>query len=447
MAKPNRAVTTDLVAATAATAAAMKDTSSASSYRESLDSSLELSLKSVDELRKIAASQAETVDVDTVERLNGIQKELTFDTLKLAKSKNEFKKECNEANSAYLKKVKQNDCFIDNSFLLKWEIQTFNNNQQWNDLRRLLNEIPESKIKDITPVIKDDDTLQDVAMEGVESDGEPRGSLSLPASDYDFIKSLDVPVDAIHEALWNGSDVPGENRETDQFLIPDDANERIKTILSASDIKKFRLVQLHDKYYQRKITLLKQTERKWRSELNKIKGFVSNDVNRMKNELSNKLELENQHDQDVERERLLELNRENEIDYADGIDDGDEVEEGDEGEEGDDAEEGEEGDDVDDVEEDAEDGEAEAKVAVDVEQGVAAEPEDKALGETCHAEDGDRHDAAEPPVAGDPGVPGATQALAATPPADSHNPASDHEQLVQHRPPEEEEEVDAEIEE
>lgn len=313
----------------------MRDSETSAKYRRALEDSCTLTQETLGKLKEFlprkSASQdgdGKTVSQDEVAGLNALQSELIFDTVRLVQAKNAFKSDCFKTNEDNMKKVKSGDSSVSNTFLLKWEIQTFKNNQQWNALHEALERLPELKIHDIADLTRvgegAPDAEADVDMDAQEAEG---------ATEYDeFIKTLDIPLDSVRELLWSSRESGAIDKE--QFLIPEDSNEKLQRILADSDVKKFRLVQLHDKYYQRKIGMLKEMDRKWTFEINKVREFISSDVGKMKSELSGKLAAENKRDDEklreseLERERM-ELNqvRDNEVDYDDVANEGGQDEE------------------------------------------------------------------------------------------------------------------------
>lgn len=283
----------------------MKNSPTSESYKKTLETSFDLTQNTIDKLKEFS-NNSEKVDTN---ELNEIQRNLIFDTVKLVQSKNIFKNEIYKINEDNINKVKHGDSSVLNSFLLKWEVQTFKNNQQWNLLNESLKKLPDLKINDII----DNDTTDNIQ----ENDNEDIEMKDMDEYN-DFIKSLNIPLDQINKLLWSDKEFEDIESVRNKYLIPEQNNEKLKQILDNSDIKKFRLVQLHDKYYERKIIMLKELDRKWNFEINKIKQFVSSDVNKMKNELSNKLESmkqeeENSKESELERERL-ELNRAEDVD-------------------------------------------------------------------------------------------------------------------------------------
>ena len=304
--------------------AEMRDSETSAKYRKALEDSCTLTQETLEKLKEFlprkTASKDENggvVGQDEVVGLNSLQSELIFDTVRLVQAKNAFKSDCFKTNEDNVKKVMSGDSSVSNTFLLKWEIQTFKNNQQWNALHESLERLPELKINDIVDLTRVGEGVRDAEAD-VDMDAQGGGEGS---GEYDeFIKTLDIPLDSVRGLLW--SSLESNTIDKDQYLIPEDSNEKLQRILAESDVKKFRLVQLHDKYYQRKISMLKDMDRKWTFEINKVRDFVSSDVSKMKGELSGKLAAENKRDDEklreseLERERL-ELNqvRDNEVDY------------------------------------------------------------------------------------------------------------------------------------
>lgn len=298
----------------------MRESETSAKYRKALEDSCTLTQDTLGKLREILERKSSDIDAgsvtsqEEVDRLNAIQSELVFDTVRLVQAKNAFKNDCYRTNEDSVKKVKNGDSSVSNSFLLKWEIQTFKNNQQWNALKESLERLPELRVHDIVDISRVGETDQ------MDVDGET-GVKEKDIGQYDeFLKTLDIPLESVKSLLW--SDKECEAVEKEKYLIPEDSNETLQRILAESDVKKFRLVQLHDKYYQRKISMLKEMDRKWSFEINKVRKFISSDVGKMKNELSEKLEAENKRDDEKQREaelerERLELNqvRDNESDY------------------------------------------------------------------------------------------------------------------------------------
>jgi hypothetical protein len=270
------------------TAMMLQDTEKAASYRSALAKSEVLSL---DVLQKLSAFTDENVDESLTERhhtLQKLKKELILDTAHLLKLKNSFKNECYDASVKNVEKVRDCDSVVNNPLLLKWQIQVSKNNEAWNTLYQNLRKMPMLKLD----VIKDSIDLPAEVREQGESTGE---DVNIDAMDVDssleddsakayieFINSLDVSPEAIKLLVWNDDPLEARTETKDAYMVPDDTEETIQKLVKESDVKKFRLVQLHDKYYQRRLQSLKAMDEKWSGELNKVKSFVSADVGGMK---------------------------------------------------------------------------------------------------------------------------------------------------------------------
>jgi hypothetical protein len=266
----------------------IQDTEKAASYRSALAKSEVLSL---DVLQKLSAFTDENVDellTDRHHTLQKLKKELILDTAHLLKMKNSFKNECYDASVKNVEKVRKFDSVVNNPLLLKWQIQVSKNNEAWNTLYQNLRKMPMLKLD----VIKDSIDLPAEVREQGESTGE---DVNIDAMDVDtsleddsanayieFINSLDVSPETIKLVVWNDEPLEARAVTKDAYMVPDDTQETIQKLVKESDVKKFRLVQLHDKYYQRKLQSLKAMDEKWSGELNKVKSFVSADVGGMK---------------------------------------------------------------------------------------------------------------------------------------------------------------------
>ena len=266
----------------------IQDTEKAASYRSALAKSEVLSL---DVLQKLSAFTDENVDellTDRHHTLQKLKKELILDTAHLLKMKNSFKNECYDASVKNVEKVRKCDSVVNNPLLLKWQIQVSKNNEAWNTLYQNLRKMPMLKLNDI----KDSIDLPAEVREQGESTGE---DVNIDAMDVDtsleddsanayieFINSLDVSPEAIKLLVWNDEPLEARAVTKDAYMVPDDTQETIQKLVKESDVKKFRLVQLHDKYYQRRLQSLKAMDEKWSGELNKVKSFVSADVGGMK---------------------------------------------------------------------------------------------------------------------------------------------------------------------
>ena len=266
----------------------IQDTEKAASYRSALAKSEVLSL---DVLQKLSAFTDENVDellTDRHHTLQKLKKELILDTAHLLKMKNSFKNECYDASVKNVEKVRKFDSVVNNPLLLKWQIQVSKNNEAWNTLYQNLRKMPMLKLD----VIKDSIDLPAEVREQGESTGE---DVNIDAMDVDtsleddsanayieFINSLDVSPEAIKLLVWNDEPLEARAVTKDAYMVPDDTQEIIQKLVKESDVKKFRLVQLHDKYYQRRLQSLKAMDEKWSGELNKVKSFVSADVGGMK---------------------------------------------------------------------------------------------------------------------------------------------------------------------
>ncbi len=266
----------------------IQDTEKAASYRSALAKSEVLSL---DVLQKLSAFTDENVDellTDRHHTLQKLKKELILDTAHLLKMKNSFKNECYDASVKNVEKVRKCDSVVNNPLLLKWQIQVSKNNEAWNTLYQNLRKMPMLKLD----VIKDSIDLPAEVREQGESIGE---DVNIDAMDVDtsleddsakayieFINSLDVSPEAIKLLVWNDEPLEARAVTKDAYMVPDDTQETIQKLVKESDVKKFRLVQLHDKYYQRRLQSLKAMDEKWSGELNKVKSFVSADVGGMK---------------------------------------------------------------------------------------------------------------------------------------------------------------------
>ena len=266
----------------------IQDTEKAASYRSALAKSEVLSL---DVLQKLSAFTDENVDellTDRHHTLQKLKKELILDTAHLLKMKNSFKNECYDASVKNVEKVRKFDSVVNNPLLLKWQIQVSKNNEAWNTLYQNLRKMPMLKLN----VIKDSIDLPAEVREQGESTGE---DVNIDAMDVDtsleddsanayieFINSLDVSPEAIKLLVWNDEPLEARAVTKDAYMVPDDTQEIIQKLVKESDVKKFRLVQLHDKYYQRRLQSLKAMDEKWSGELNKVKSFVSADVGGMK---------------------------------------------------------------------------------------------------------------------------------------------------------------------
>lgn len=344
----------------------MKDTAASTSYRKAIVNSFELTTVAISELKKGLNNEFKDLNYES---LNRLQKDLIFDTAKLIKSKNVFKNEVNNSNLQNMSKIKSNDSCVENSFLLKYEIQNFKNNENWNLLNKMLNTLPDLKINDILSIIdNENDNINandDVDMDNDVNMNDDQENVT------ELIKTLDIPVNSIKELIWNNETNEINDFKRDEFSINDTVNEKINSILSNSDIKKFRLVQLHDKYYQRKISLLKESDMKWNSELNKIKNFISNDINKFKADLNSKLEIE-QKEEDALNAKLRDSV--GILDYEEDIDDVDDMAIGDHEDEEEDEEEDAEDD------EDNNDDDAYNEEVDEIEESV--EPEESQGSET-----------------------------------------------------------------
>lgn len=286
----------------------MKDFEHSANYRKSLTESYDLSTNVLDELYNIIKQREdgnnnnEKLPIELKNKLNDLQYKMTFDTVQLIQNKNLFKNDYYKINEELTKKIKINDSSANNSFLLKLDIQNFKNNKQWSLLNESILKLPELQITNLIDFNNDDN----------ETDNNNNNN-----ENKEFIKSLDFSLNDIKSLLLDNNQI--NESDKDKFIIPEESNLKLRKILEDSDIKKFRLVQLHDKYYERKINMLKEMNRKWKFEINKIKNFVSLDVNKMKNELNNKLEESNKESELENESENLELNQVNNeiIDYED----------------------------------------------------------------------------------------------------------------------------------
>ncbi|KAG0689999.1 hypothetical protein C6P40_004050, partial [Pichia californica] len=301
-------------------------------YRQALQDSYELSEIVLDKLLNIKESNDDddnnnnnnkinnnVNEIEKFNELNDLKSKLIFDSMKLIKTKNLFKNEFFKINEENIQKVKNGDSSSSNSFLLKLDIQTFKNNKQWNILNESISKLPDLQIKDLININN---------KETEKNENENDGDITMKEfnSKNEFIKSLDISLDDIKKLLWNDMKLDDNNK--DKYFIPNESNNKLQKFLEESDIEKFRLVQLHDGYYQKKINLMKEMDRKWSFEINKIKNFISTDINKMKIELNQELNKFNKEDDEKSKEFErdgLDLNHD-----VDGIDY--EVEEGEEGE-------------------------------------------------------------------------------------------------------------------
>lgn len=209
---------------------------SAEAYRETLDRSLQLSIQS---LKDIAEEGAD---------LNDIRRKLILDTSSLVTAKNSFRRDIEDLNSKYLQKRQLNDSNFNNTFLTKWEIQRIKNSRLYSNLMEVIREIPDLRT----------DLLNDVSIENFQ--------------DYFFEKKEFERI--ISEDIGN----------LHNFIIPKNVDAELSEIFEKSDINKFKLVQLHDKYYNKKISNLNDSLRKWESKLNRLKSF-KDDAIKFKNEI------------------------------------------------------------------------------------------------------------------------------------------------------------------
>lgn len=236
----------------------VEDTEVSSEYRKSLGQSLALTFSVIEKLKMACNSQMRDTD-----SLNTLQHDLIFDTMKLTKSKNAFKNEFSDKNEALAAEVEKLQMADKNPFINKYEQQRYKNVVEWDRLRHTLLNIPELNLAEIADII-----------------GDGKCGIS------------DAGVEQINELLWDGENV----QSVDKLLVDAEQKQELSEALAESDKQKFRLVQLHDKYYQRKIAGLKESDRKWTSELNKIKQFVSNEVAKVKSDLQEKLQAEKDED-------------------------------------------------------------------------------------------------------------------------------------------------------
>lgn len=209
---------------------------SAEAYRETLDRSLQLSIQS---LKDIAEEGAD---------LNDIRRKLILDTSSLVTAKNSFRRDIEDLNSKYLQKRQLNDSNFNNTFLTKWEIQRIKNSRLYSNLMEVIREIPDLRT----------DLLNDVSIENFQ--------------DY-FVEKKEFER-IISEDIGN----------LHNFIIPKNVDAELSEIFEKSDINKFKLVQLHDKYYNKKISNLNDSLRKWESKLNRLKSF-KDDAIKFKNEI------------------------------------------------------------------------------------------------------------------------------------------------------------------
>ncbi|TID14810.1 hypothetical protein CANINC_004481 [Pichia inconspicua] len=216
-------------------------TDHANQYRSALNDSLSTTIAAVDALRN-----GET------DLLSKIQHDLIFDTLQLTRAKNNFKRAYSTASAQLESTVINSQNPKKNPFALKCEQQRYLNVLEWDSLRRTLDQIPELKLNAISHI------------------------LDIPKN---------ITTDEIHNRLWLLDD---QTNIDDVLITPENATQ-ITEALDESDKQKFKLVQLHDKYYQWKISSLKETERKWRNELTKLTQFINNDITKFRIELEGKL--------------------------------------------------------------------------------------------------------------------------------------------------------------
>lgn len=203
----------------------------ATEYRNLLDFSFNTTLNAINELRKSPNSSS----------LNQLQHQLTLSILHLTNAKNNFKKLYSENSNLLENEVQISQNPDKNPFVLKLELQNYNNLLKIDQLNNLINSIPQ--IKEFTNL-----------------------PIQIRTPNLNF------------ENLEDSSSV----------LISQDEMSNLIDKLIESDKLKFKLVQLHDKVYESQIQRLNESLVKWNGELATITEFINNSTH-FKSQLQNKL--------------------------------------------------------------------------------------------------------------------------------------------------------------
>ncbi|KAH3660395.1 hypothetical protein OGAPHI_006981 [Ogataea philodendri] len=262
-------------------------------FKVTLNESLDKSQKCLDTL--VELRQKKQLDEQDLKNLNVFHKEAVLDNVALINGKNEIKIEYNKLSDASLKKLHSGYHQFNNMKVQRYKGQNLKNESLTAEFTKLIAQIPELRLD---PILDD------------ESD----------ESDQAFLKSL----------RKNALDIRVQFAKSDfSELLDESSVSRVEQILKNEEVRKFRLVQLSDRHYEKERTSLQSMSLKWQNRLSGLTKFIKEDSQKIQQDINSvydeiretdALELEEDDELDEDEDELDEENEEEDGEEADEVD-------------------------------------------------------------------------------------------------------------------------------
>ncbi|KAG7863161.1 hypothetical protein KL939_000480 [Ogataea angusta] len=243
-----------------------------SALNESLDKSQNLLNTLVDLKKKGGLDDAD------IELLNTLHREVVLDNVQLINAKNEVKSTYNKLADENLKKLHSGHYQFNNMKIQRYKGQKLRNESLAAEFGKLISQIPELQLDQ---VLDNENTEGQEFLNGLRKSGL---DIKLQFAKSDFSDQIDETVVS-----------------------------RVEDILKNEEVKKFRLVQLNDKHYERERTMLQSMSLKWQNRLAELTKFVRDDSSRILKTIDDvKNELREEHEEELEEEEVEEEEEEEE---------------------------------------------------------------------------------------------------------------------------------------
>ncbi|KAG7783868.1 hypothetical protein KL910_000481 [Ogataea haglerorum] len=235
-----------------------------STLNESLDKSQNLLSTLVDLKKKGALDDAD------IELLNTFHREAVLDNVQLINAKNEVKSAYNKLADENLKKLHSGHYQFNNMKIQRYKGQKLRNESLAAEFSRLIAQIPELQLDQ---VLDNENTKDQEFLNGLRKSGL---DIRLQFARSDFSDQIDETVVS-----------------------------RVEEILKNEEVRKFRLVQLNDKHYERERAVLQSMSMKWQNRLAELTKFVRDDTARILRTIDDvKEELREEDEEELEEEEV-----------------------------------------------------------------------------------------------------------------------------------------------
>ncbi|KAG7882889.1 hypothetical protein KL905_001591 [Ogataea polymorpha] len=245
-------------------------------YKTTLNESLDKSQNLLNTL--VDLKKKEALDDADIDLLNSLHREAVLDNVQLINAKNEVKSVYNKLADDNLKKLHSGHYQFNNMKIQRYKGQKLRNESLAAEFSKLISQIPELELDQ---VLDNENTEDREFLNGLRKSGL---DIRLQFAKSDFSDQIDETIVS-----------------------------RVEEILKNEEVKKFRLVQLNDKHYERERAVLQSMSLKWQNRLAELMKFVKDDSSRLLKTIEDvKEELREEHEEELEEEEVEEEEEEEE---------------------------------------------------------------------------------------------------------------------------------------